>query len=93
LAAEVSALDQVRRRLLQKDAAGALASLREYRSRFPSGRLASEAAVLRIQALVESDRRAAALELGTKFMESRPDDPLADRVRALLGRDAPAERQ
>jgi hypothetical protein len=86
LATEVSALQMARTALAAHDSASALAALDLYKARFPAGRLAPEATVLRIEALVEHGDRAQASALADKFESSNPKSPYADRIRSILSR-------
>jgi TolA-binding protein len=86
LSDEVAALQVARSALAGHDASGALAALDRYKSRFPAGRLAPEATVLRIEALVERGDRAQASALADRFEASNPKSPYADRIRSILSR-------
>ena len=92
LSDEVAALQVARTALSAHDAGGAIAALDRYKSRFPAGRLAPEATVLRIDALVERGDRAQASALAERFESANPKSPYADRVRSILNRaKAPAK--
>lgn len=84
LARELVALDTARLRLAKGDTAGALGSLDAYGRRFPNGRLALEAEVLRIDALAKAGRTAAAKARAATFLRNNPGNVLAPRVRGYL---------
>ena len=84
LAEEIIALDQARQ-TLKTQPAHALELLDEYVGRFPSGELRPEALVLRIDALVRSERRQAAEALGNEYLSGNPRSPHAKRIRTLMG--------
>lgn len=95
LSSELGMLDRARRELLQGKNAQALHVLDEYGARFARGQLASEATALRIEALGRAGQQSAASELGRRFIEQHPNDPLVDRIRSLLdsARAAPKDAQ
>jgi hypothetical protein len=84
LADEVAALQAARNALAAHDPSGAIVALDRYKSRFPSGKLAPEATVLRIDALNQRGDRAAASALGDRFLAAHPHSPYADRIRSIL---------
>ena len=86
LSDEVAALQVARNALAAHDPGAALQALDRYKSRFSAGRLAPEATVLRIEALVERGDRAQASALAERFEASNPKSPYADRIRSILGR-------
>jgi hypothetical protein len=86
LSNEVAALQVARTALAGHDPGAALAALDRYKSRYPAGRLAPEATVLRIEALVERGDRAQASALADRFEAANPKSPYADRIRSILGR-------
>jgi formylglycine-generating enzyme required for sulfatase activity len=86
---EVSALDRVRAALSNHDPSGALRELDAYDRRFPSSLLADEAAVLRVDALIEQGDSAAAVELAEHFLAEHPSSPHAPHLRRLV-RENPA---
>jgi hypothetical protein len=92
LSDEVAALQVARTALADHDSGGALAALDRYKSRFPAGRLAPEATVLRIDALLERGDRAQASALADRFESANPKSPYTERIRSILGRaKAPAK--
>lgn len=84
LGRELVALDSARLRLAKGDTSGALGALDEYARRFPNGRLAPEAEVLRIDALAKAGRTEAAKTRATTFLRNNPGNVLAPRVRGYL---------
>ena len=84
LGREVQALDAVRATLSVGDAAAALAMLDAYARRHPGGRLAIEAEVLRIDALVQSGRSDVAQRRAEAFLKRYPHSVLAPRVRTQI---------
>jgi hypothetical protein len=86
LSDEVGALQAARVALANQDPGAALASLDRYKARFPSGRLAPEATVLRIEALVARGDRSQASALANQLEASSPDSPYIERIESMLGR-------
>ena len=86
LAEEVAALRIAKAALASGDAAESLRDLDAYRIRFPRGRLAQEASVVRIEALFKSGNQAAANAAADRFLNANPDSPYSARVRTLTGR-------
>lgn len=86
LAAEIALLDRARARLRASDAPGALAELDRHAAEHPRGALASEATLLRIEALVLAGRREEARKIAAPLLERPPGDLRGDRARALLER-------
>ncbi|MBX3191737.1 MAG: hypothetical protein KF819_32390 [Labilithrix sp.] len=84
LAAELADLDRARERLRSGDASGALTRLDAYTKSHPRGALATEATLLRIEALVAAGRRDEARSAAAPFLERR--DMTGDRARRLLER-------
>jgi hypothetical protein len=83
LAAELDAIRPAKARLAAGDAAGALARVRQYRAQFPKGRLAVEATVIEVEALVKLGQRSAAEKLAAPLLQG--ESPYAARLRTLLG--------
>ncbi len=83
LAREVVALEHAQRALAAHDPAGALRWLDQYRADFPSGALASDATVLRVQALLAKGDRAGAKALAERYAKDHPDSPYAKRIEDL----------
>jgi hypothetical protein len=92
LADEVAALDRARAALTAGDAARALALVDQYERVLRGTTLRAEAALLRIEALAASGRRAQAEALARRFVAQHPGSPLADRARALGGPGESRER-
>ena len=84
LSAEVAALERAHAALAAHDAAGALQALDQYEAAFPSGRLASEEIVLRVQALLARGDEDAASALAERFFAGHPDSSYVSRLRDLL---------
>jgi len=84
LADEVTALDAARAALARGDSALALTDLDAYERRFPSGVLAPEADVVRIEALFAAGDVSAARGRAGRFLASHANSPLAARVRELV---------
>jgi hypothetical protein len=81
---EVSLLDRARLRLSRRDAAGALQDADAYLARFPGGRLANEATVIRIRAVLLSQGRSAAAPLAESFLRQHPDSPHASSLQQVF---------
>jgi hypothetical protein len=82
---QAALVDRARAALTRGDAATAARLADEYDTRFPSGVLAQEATVVRIQTLVMRGDTASAHALGERFLVANPTSPHAARVRRLLG--------
>ncbi|HEV8548921.1 MAG TPA: hypothetical protein VGQ57_07835 [Polyangiaceae bacterium] len=85
LTAELAALEGARRAFLSHDYAQSLRLLDDYSRRFPKRKLASEATVLRIEALAARGDRDAATRIGRDFLQNHPNGPYAQRVRSVIG--------
>ena len=86
LAEEVAAIKSAKGALASGNAAQALHELDAYKLHFPRGRLAQEATVVRIEALIGSGNQAAASTVADHFLAAHPDSPYSARVRTLVGR-------
>ncbi|MEP7050257.1 MAG: outer membrane protein assembly factor BamD [Pseudomonadota bacterium] len=86
LAEEVAVIRSAKQALAAGDAAQALHELHVYQAHFPGGRLAQEANIVRIEALLKSGNRAAADAAADRFLAAHPDSPYAPRVHTLIGR-------
>ena len=84
LRSEITALDQARAAAVEHDPSRTLALLDAYQRQFPNGALAPEAQLLRVEALIQSGRRARALPLARRLLNAAPDGPLSERLRKLL---------
>lgn len=84
LSQELAAVDAARVQLSRGQPLAALSALDTYGQAFPRGRLELEAEVLRITALSESGRAAAASKRAEAFVRAHPGSVLAQRVRGYL---------
>jgi hypothetical protein len=91
LAREVAVLEVVRRSLANRDARAALQALDEYRTLEPSGTLAPEAALLRIDALLLAGDSARAARLAGSYLAQYPRTPHATRLRRLAETGEPGQ--
>lgn len=78
---EVAMVESASRALRSGNPQAALGRLAEYRQRFPRGKLALEAQVLRIEALAQAGRGADAARLARGFLKRHPHSPVAARIR------------
>jgi len=85
LTAELGAVEQARRAFLARDYSQSLRLLDDYARRFPKRQLASEATVLRIEALAARGDHEAAARVGRDFLQNHPNGPYAQRVRSVIG--------
>jgi outer membrane protein assembly factor BamD (BamD/ComL family) len=85
IGAELSTLEQARAALSAGDPARALSILDDYAARFPHASMASEATVLRIEALVRAGDASAARRVADAFLSANPGSPYGNRVRSLVG--------
>ncbi len=86
LRVEIALLDAVRAAVAEGADSRALALLRRYDARYPSGTFRPESTALRIEVLARLGQTQQAEALGANFLASHPDSPLAPRVRRALGR-------
>jgi hypothetical protein len=84
---EAVLLESVRESLAASLPQEALSSLDRYDSEFPSGALAEEAAVLRIQALLAVGRRDEAMRVSEAFQRLHPSSSYVPKMRALIDRN------
>jgi hypothetical protein len=84
LSREVKSLELAHRALVEHDPQGALGLLDRYRAQFPAGSLASDAIVLRAQALLASGNRAGAQALADTYSAAHPDSPFARRLQEIV---------
>jgi len=87
LVEELALIQSVRAALARSDANTALRSLDDYSSRYPQGRLKTEALVLRVATLAELGDRPSAKKLADQFLATHPDSPYARRLRLLSHSD------
>jgi hypothetical protein len=85
---ELATLDAVRRATEGGHASHALTLLDKYASKFPTGKLREEAAVLRVEALQASGDRTSAAALARRLLRDSPNSPYAVRIRAALESDS-----
>jgi hypothetical protein len=85
LTLEVRLLDQARRAIVSGDGHAALSALDRYRSEHPRGRLAPEAFVLRLEALVRAGRAAEARQLAERRLAADPTGAHTERIRKITG--------
>jgi TolA-binding protein len=85
LTRELGALDAIRAALARGQAPRALEMLDAYARRYPEGRLALEAEILRIDALARDGRADSARARAAAFLERHPKSVLAARARQYLG--------
>jgi hypothetical protein len=92
LTAELTAIDQARSALLNRDYSQTLRLLDDYSHHFSKHRLRTEATVLRIEALAGRGDHDAATRVGREFLQNHPNGPYAQRVRSVIGDAAPSTR-
>lgn len=78
---ELAVVESASRALRSGNPQAALGRLAEYRQRFPRGKLALEAQVLRIEALARAGRSSEAARLARGFLKRHPNSPVAARIR------------
>jgi len=78
---ELAVVESASRALRSGNPQAALGRLAEYRQRFPRGKLALEAQVLRIEALARAGRTSEAQRLARGFVKRYPNSPVAARIR------------
>lgn len=83
LLAEISLLDRARTALRERASGRAVALLDQHARRFARGKLAPEAAALRIEALVQRGSHAQARAMAQKFVRAYPSHPLSAQVAKL----------
>lgn len=88
---ELALVEAARGALSRGDGQSALSTLDRYEASFPSGALASEAAITRIEALAKLGRADAAREAAQRFLARNAASPYAARVHAILDRLPPPE--
>jgi hypothetical protein len=84
LRAEIALLDAARTAVAEGADARALALLRRYDTRYPTGTFRPESTALRIEALARLGQTQEARALGADFLAAHPDSPVAARVRRAL---------
>jgi TolA-binding protein len=91
LTQELGAIEQARAAFLRHEYSQTLRLLDEYGKKFPKRQLASEATVLRIEALAARGDRDSASRIGRDFLQNHPNGPYAQRVRSVIGDGARAQ--
>ncbi|HEY2899271.1 MAG TPA: hypothetical protein VGL59_01760 [Polyangia bacterium] len=86
---EVSIVDRARQQLVDGDGIAAAQTARAYLVRFPRGRLAGEAEVIRIRAALLTGGSAVAAPLAAAFLRAHPDSPHAPALRKIVRATAP----
>jgi hypothetical protein len=84
IAEETAMLDRARRALASGNAAAALTELESYDQRARARALSTEAAVLRIEALLQAGQRASAVALAQRLLALQPNGPHANRLRSIV---------
>jgi hypothetical protein len=84
IAEETAMLDRARRALASGNAASALTELESYDQRARARALSTEAAVLRIEALLQAGQRASAVALAQRLLAAQPNGPHANRLRSIV---------
>jgi outer membrane protein assembly factor BamD (BamD/ComL family) len=84
LMAEAALVDRARLQLWRRDGEGARQTADSYLARFPHGRLAAEAQVIRVHAALLTGGPTAAAPLARAFLRLYPDSPHAPAMRRVL---------
>jgi len=84
LAAEVTALDAVRRAVTSRDVGRATALLDGYAVGFPRGSLSQEATILHVETLLLAGKRARAEKLASDFLNANPRSGYRIRIERLF---------
>jgi hypothetical protein len=87
LTRETKALELAHRALAEHDPRTALGILDRYRAQFPEGSLASEAVLLRVQALLAIGDRAGAQALADSYAAANPGTPYSIRLKEIVRGD------
>jgi hypothetical protein len=88
LGEQVVTIDRAESALAAGNVSEALRMVDDYESRFPSGSLSQEAAVLRIEALLKQGKREEAVALANRFLAAHPSSPYATKLRRRLDGDS-----
>jgi hypothetical protein len=91
LGAEIALVDSARAAVRSGSNRRALGLIAEYLREFPKGSFRPEATALKIEALVNLDRRTEARALARSFVATRRGTPLGDRVARIAGLDSSLE--
>lgn len=81
---EIALLDRARQALGRGDAHTALAVLADHDRRFPHGELGLETELVRVEALVQSGKRAQAVRRARALLAQHPHSPYTARIQTLL---------
>lgn len=85
LAAEVALLDEARAALARGEPTRALRLTERHQREYPAGRLAPEAFILKLTALVRAGEVGRARAISDAWLATHPSGPQADRVREIVG--------
>jgi hypothetical protein len=88
LFAEIKLVDAARTLLIGANPSDALRALDQYRAEFPNGKLAEEAAVLRIEALAKLGDNAGAEHLAREFVRAHPASGHLSKISSILSKGA-----
>ncbi len=86
---QIALVDSARAALASGGADRALATVRDYQKRYPSGAFGPEAAAVKVEALVKLGSAAEARTAAKRFVATYGPSPLADRVARLAGLSRP----
>jgi len=86
---QIALVDSARAALASGGADRALAAVRDYQTRYPSGAFRPEAAAVKVEALVKLGRAAEARTAAERFVSAYGPSPLAERVARLVGLSQP----
>jgi hypothetical protein len=84
LTRETKVLELAHKALAEHDPRTALGVLDRYRAQFPDGSLASEAVLLRVQALLAIGDRAGAQALADSYSAANPGTPYSKRIKEIV---------
>jgi hypothetical protein len=82
---QIRLIDEARSAVAAHDAASAIRTLDQYRSKFPGGALEQEATVLRIEALDQKGDHALAASMARAFLTRNPASAHAKRLERIAG--------
>jgi hypothetical protein len=88
LGEQVVTIDRAESALAAGNVSEALRLVNDYETRFPTGSLSQEAAVLRIEALSKQGKREEAAALANRFLAAHPSSPYAAKLRRRLEGDS-----
>lgn len=84
IAEETAMLERTRRALASGSASTALLELDTYDQRARARALGAEAAVLRVEALLQAGQRSSAVALAQRLLAAQPHGPHANRLRSIV---------